>query len=227
MGRTPILGAVPWRPYEGPPVQPVEVLIERRCKWKKKDNDPETGKRRLGCENCGEAELHPDHLGAPPSLNEGGSGMERAAYQGLKRAWQRAQAEAMVAAGLPRGLEAVTVEVQIGFDQYRERDEGNLRWMIEKSLGDTLVHGYLKPKKADVHEALELGVKEKTNILVTVIPGGWLPDDSFWPTRRYSMGNLEGVHTPGESWTRFRFFPSTVPPVKAPHARELAQPSLL
>lgn len=183
-------------------IQPVEVLIERRCKWKKKPDDPETGKKRLGCENCGKAKMDPDHFGAPPSLNEGGSGMDRRAYQSLKKAWMRVLGDGLVRSQLPRGLKALTVEVMIGFSTYQERDEGNLRWMIEKALGDVLKDGLYDDEG------------------VCIIEGGWLPGDSFWPVRRYSMGNLEGTHTPGESWTRLMIFPSMIEPEPSPHARD-------
>lgn len=151
---------------------PVEVLLERDHAYRKK------GEGRRGCADCNRGKLAPVHLGAPPSMNAGGSGMNRMAYQSLKVAWQAAITLGLDAAGLPRGLEAVSVEALIGFPSYVERDEGNVRWMLEKALGDALV------------------------------AGGWLPSDSFWPTRRFTLHNLEGTHVRGRSFTRLLFFPS-------------------
>lgn len=221
--RIPVIGAVPWQKYEGP-VEPVEVRIERACKWKAKPKHGD-GRKQLGCANCGEAKYHPGHVGAPPSMND--HSIDRVAFAQVKGQWEHAMCLALLASGLPRGLEAATVEVLIGFDQYRDRDEGNLRWMIEKALGDALVHGHLKAMKANAETAPLLGLEKDDKYRQVVIPGGWLPSDSFWPRRRYSMGNLEGRHAPGESWTVFRVFPSTREPEPEPHARELAQPSLL
>lgn len=74
--------------------------------------------------------------------------------------------------------EAVYVEAQVGFPTRARCDEGNTRWMLEKALGDALV------------------------------AEGIIPDDSFYPVRRYSMGNVDGVHSPGRSWTRLLVFES-------------------
>ena len=183
---------------EHPYVAPVELTLRQDHKYKSK------GPRRHGCAVCNKAQRDPAHLGAPPSMNDGGSGMDRMQFYELKRAWMRAIAIALAESGLERGLEAVNVEVLIGFDRYQERDEGNVRWMIEKALGDVLVHGFLDDRPRSRLE----------------IRGGWLTDDTFWPTRRYSMGNLQGQHTPGESWTKLRIFPSMIPPVPEPRAGE-------
>lgn len=172
-----------------PPIdlEPVVIQVERDHPFKKKDPDPATGKRRVGCATCAErglgivAKLNVAHLGAPPSMNEGGSGMDRMEYQAVKGAWMAALSAALVASpanAWPRPLHAVMVEAQIGFSTRQSRDEGNLRWMIEKALGDAL-------KK-----------------------GGWLEDDCFYPVRRYSFGSMEGVHSPGRSFTRLILFPS-------------------
>lgn len=182
-------------------VETVELLIARQCVWKKREGN------RKGCERCGLPKLHPDHMGGPPSMNN--HSIDRQAFASVKEAWHRVLAEALVESGLRRGLESVDVQIRIGFPTYVERDEGNHRWMVEKAFGDTLVGGYVKTKTVrgqTVHE--------------TVIEGGWLPADSFWPTRRYSMGSLEGTHTPGESWVRLLVFGSMVPPVPDLHARD-------
>jgi hypothetical protein len=171
-------------------LQPVEFTIARDHQFRAKPRH-EDGRKRIGCRDCGFGKLARQHLGAPPSLNEGGSGMNRMAYQALKRAWTNAifwELQRAVRTMPTIEWQSCTAEVQIGFDQYRERDEGNMRWMIEKALGDVLV---------DCR---------------------FLPDDSFWPTRRYSMGNLEGRHTPGESWTRFLLFPSVTVPTPWPRS---------
>lgn len=149
----------------------MEITIRREHGFRKKPKT-EDGKRQVGCAKCGRAKLHACHLGLPPSLN-GAIAMDRRVYGALKDAWQRAMHVELEASGLPRDLDRVSVEVLVGFPTQHERDEGNIRWMLEKALGDTLVDG------------------------------GWLSDDSFWPTMRYSMGNLQGVHTPDESWVRF------------------------
>lgn len=159
--------------------EPVELYLERRHAFKKKPKDPATGKKRIGCEHCNRGKSHPDHLGAPPSLNEGGSGLDRAVYQALKRAWMDALASEVRRAGLAScGWESVYVEAQIGFPDRRPRDEGNIEWMLKKALGDVL--------QAE----------------------GVIPEDCFYPVRRYTMGNLEGVHSPGRSWTRLLVFES-------------------
>jgi hypothetical protein len=158
--------------------EPVLLRIEREHAFKKKKPNPETGKKRIGCEVCNAGRYAAQHLGAPPSLNEGGSGMDRMAFQSLKKAWQAAFMVELKASGLPRDLAAVQVEARVGFATRAKRDEGNHRWMIEKALGDALVEG------------------------------GWLPDDCFYPVRRYSFGNLEGEHSPGRSWLELLLFPT-------------------
>lgn len=163
-------------------LEPVELLIERDHGFKKKDPRWDEKKGREvqppGCAVCGAGKLARAHLGAPPSLNAGGSGLDRMAFQALKGAWQAAFAEALRGSGLQTGLARVVVEAQIGFPTRASRDEGNYRWMIEKALGDALTEG------------------------------GYLEDDCFFPVRRYSFGGLEGVHAPGRSFTRLLLFPA-------------------
>lgn len=163
-------------------MEPVELMIEADHVYRKPKVNPETGKKGRGCAECGKARFHFDHMGQPPSLNDGGSGLHRMAFFQLKSAWQERMAVALEASPLPRGLEAVMVEAQIGFSTRAHRDEGNLRWMIEKALGDALC------------------------------TEGYLEDDSFYPIRRYSFGGLTGVHVPGRSFTRLMLFPSTASP---------------
>jgi hypothetical protein len=159
---------------------PVELYFERDHAFRKKKPDPATGRKRIGCAICGAGKLRPEHMGAPPSLNEGGSGMDRMTYQRIKHAWKTVLRQQVRQAGLGRhgaGLwESVHVEPQIGFPNRTRRDEGNMEWMLKKALGDVLV---------------EEGV---------------IIDDCFFPVRRYTMGNLDGVHSPGQSWLRLLVF---------------------
>jgi len=156
---------------------PVELEIRQDHPFRKKSDDPLTGQRRIGCAVCGAGKLRRQHLGAPPSMNDGGSGMDRNAYQALKKAWQAAFTDALRGSGLPLGLEAVTVEGLVGFPTRTGRDQGNHRWMVEKALGDALAEG------------------------------GWIPEDTFYPVSRYEFGGLQAVHTPGESWLRLMVMP--------------------
>ena len=159
-------------------LQPVEILIEQDHAFKKKKPDPVTGAKRIGCDVCGRGRLDRAHLGAPPSMNSGNHSMHPQAYQALKHAWQDALKASLDASGLPRGLARVTVEGMVGFPTLANRDQGNHRWMIEKALGDTLV------------------------------VGGWLPDDRFYPDAIYEFGGLSAVHDKGRSWTRLMIFPT-------------------
>jgi hypothetical protein len=167
----------------GQPLEPVELLLERDHAFKKKKPDPDSGKRRIGCEVCGHGRHDRMHMGAPPSMNSGNHSMQPMAYQALKHAWQSAFAQLLGESGLPRGLEAVSVEGLVGFPTLAVRDGGNFRWMIEKALGDALVSGSL------------------------TVRGGWLEDDCFYPVSRYEFGGLQAVHAPGRSWLRLMLFP--------------------
>lgn len=155
---------------------PVELYLERDHAFKKKAADPVTGKKRIGCEACGRAKQHVDHMGAPPSMNEGGSGMDRMAFKTFKRAWQDAFVELIRASALGP-CEAVSVEVEVGYSSRGDRDGGNVKWWVEKVLGDALV---------------ECGV---------------LVDDTYYPVDRYDVGGIKGVHSPGRSWLRLLVFP--------------------
>jgi hypothetical protein len=213
-------------------LQPVEFEVQRDHVFKKRPVKPRNVKSSPGCAICGQAQLALDHLGAPPSMNN--HSLDRQAFNGIKHAWQYAIADGIERTGLPRGhkigkewsgIQAVSVQMLIGFDEYKDYDEGNLRWLIEKSFGDALVGGYWKRvKKTKVPVDSETGeptvetrpVRGKDDeVYVCVVPGGWLPSDSFWPRRRYSMGALEGQHAPHESWVKFTIFPSLEPPLAA------------
>jgi hypothetical protein len=156
---------------------PVELYLERDHAFKKKPRDPVTGKKRIGCAVCGAGKLRRQHLGGPPTLNERQK-INDMAYQRLKMAWEDTFCDLIRAAGIPP-CDAVHVEAQIGFPRRQACDEGNLRWMVEKALGDAL---------------------QRENVLSS---------DTFYPVRRYTMGNLEGVHSPGRSWLRLLIFQTT------------------
>lgn len=165
--------------------EPVELFLERGHAFKKKRPDPVTGAKRIGCETCGAGKLRAVHLGAPPSLNEGGSGMDRMTYQRIKLAWKTALRDLVKRSplgDLEGPYESVHVEAQIAFPNRQRRDEGNIRWMLEKALGDVLV---------------EEGV---------------IVDDSFFPVCRFTLGNLDGVLSPGRSWLRLLVFPRVAVP---------------
>jgi hypothetical protein len=161
--------------------EPVEITVRQDHPFRRRDKRWDEKKQKTiqppGCAVCGRGKMAAEHLGAPPSLNEGGSGMNRMAYQSLKKAWQTVLTDRLNESGLERGLAGVTVEGLVGFPTRTERDGGNHRWMVEKALGDALVEG------------------------------GWLSSDCFFPTARYEFGGLQAVHAPGESWIRLSLFP--------------------
>lgn len=160
-------------------LEPVTIELYQDHPFKKKTPDPVTGRKRIGCAECGKAKTHRNHLGAPPSLNAGGTGIDWTVYSNLRDGWKAMFEEALRGSGL-EPCEAISVEAQIGFADRRTRDEGNVRWLIEKALGDVLVeHGYL-------------------------------PDDSIFPVRRYSFGGVTGVLSPRRSFLRLTLFPSPV-----------------
>lgn len=160
---------------------PVELYLEREHAFRKKRPDLASGKKRIGCAVCGAGRRAKEHMGVPPSLNDGGSGMNRREFWQIKMAWSDVLSELVTGSALgalTAPLEAVHVEVQMGFPTYQDRDEGNLRWMLEKVLGDVFVSAAV------------------------------IPADTFFPVRRYTMGNLDGVHSPGRSWLRLLVFQS-------------------
>jgi hypothetical protein len=178
----------------GIPIEPVALELVRRCAYKQqpcqlcgkaktnKVHRKEGGscpyKRKIGCARCGKPKKDLDHFGAPPSLNVFGSG-NMGAFIGLKAQWEEVMTDLLEASSLPKGLDSVNVEAEIVFpdDGARyKRDEGNLRFLIEKSLGDALV------------------------------AGGWLGDDSFYPVRRYSFGSIQPCYEEGVSALRLMIF---------------------
>ncbi len=76
----------------------------------------------------------------PPSLNRYAGG-PRGPYFRAKKEWQQQLGTALMAAGVPRGLSKVTATATLTFPVRRRRDEGNLRMVLEKALGDILVEG--------------------------------------------------------------------------------------
>jgi hypothetical protein len=100
---------------------------------------------KKNCARCNRGEKHPNHRGYPQSLNSLGSG-NRFAYQAAKKPWQARFQELLLAAELPLPLGRVVVEGTIYFDARRDRDQGNLRFMVEKALGDALEVGGWLPK---------------------------------------------------------------------------------
>lgn len=139
------------------PVQ-FEVVLDHVYKSK--------GGGKKGCAVCGESKYHRGHMGRPPTLNHA-MGMDWRGWRRLKEAWQQLMHDGVESTGLQKGLDAVMVECTLCFPRRGGRDEGNLRWLPEKALGDALVEGE------------------------------WLPDDTFWPVPRYQFGPLVGRHTPG------------------------------
>lgn len=155
---------------------PVLIVVEQDHAYKKKQPGPD-GRKRIGCEHCGGAKLAVQHLGAAPSLNNGGTGMPWQKFQSIKKAWALALTVQLEQSGLPVGLDGILVECTMGFPDLRHRDEGNHRWMIEKALGDVLVQL------------------------------GHIADDSFYPVERFQFGPIQGVHTPGRSFTQLVLMP--------------------
>lgn len=121
-------------------MEPVILTIAEVCPFKRKPKNPKTGKKQLGCANCGKPKAHRDHMGTPPSFNLlYGS---RQAYHAAKDLWQELFVDLLEESELPKGLGSVSVEGHIIFSA-RGRgsklgDSGNFRVIPEKALGDAL-----------------------------------------------------------------------------------------
>jgi hypothetical protein len=198
-------------PLDGP-LEPVMITIRGHHTYKNR------GKGKIGCghlmangKECRKAMFHRDHLSLPLSLNVVGSRGGHQTYRTAKAAWEELWCEQLEASGLPAGwregatpgtpkIQAISVEALLCFPIKRHaRDQGNFRWFLEKSLGDALVKGY----------GFSTGSKAKGDYeWHQVNPGGWLEDDSIYPTRRFDFGGLEIQQTPGEAWTRIVILPS-------------------
>lgn len=108
------------------------------------------GKR---CPRCGHGKSNMVHIGYPASLNISGSAGVAMAYQSAKKSWEAVWADLLAKSGLPKGLARVDAEGQICFPDRRKRDQGNFRYMLEKSLGDVLTcEGYLPDDSWDFYE---------------------------------------------------------------------------
>lgn len=175
MHSSPLLG--------GLTVQPVELVLRQECHFKakvckicglaktnpvhqKKRREDGTGHayaRTLGCAKCERLKKDRAHLELAASFNQLGSGRTGGGhvYDAQKAALEEVLTEELEASGLPRKLDSVVVECHLTFGDTKGRDEGNIRFFIEKALGDALV------------------------------TGGWLPNDTFYPVRRYTFGGIE------------------------------------
>lgn len=128
-----------------PELSYVTVTQRRAHAFKKKPDR----KPRCAVEGCNAGKMNRVHLGAPGSLNLGGSGGNHFIYQNTKKTWEALFTELLLEAELPLGLGYVYVDGVMGFPTRGRRDQGNFRYMVEKALGDAL------------HD------------------GGWLPDDDW------------------------------------------------
>lgn len=105
----------------------------------------------------------------PPSLNRYAGG-PRGPYFRKKKEWQQQIGTALMVAGVPRGLSKVTATAVLTFPVRRRRDEGNLRFMLEKALGDMLVEGgWLPDDVGGVFEFSKLSFAPEPGEALTVI----------------------------------------------------------
>lgn len=111
---------------------PAEITLARDHRYKK----PAKGRK---CVACGQDKLHPDH--GPFSYREFGSGANRWLYQATKRAWEDQLIRLLSTTDLPRPCTHVFVEGIMCFPDRRKRDQGNMRFAVEKFLGDALQRG--------------------------------------------------------------------------------------
>lgn len=189
MATSPLLGESAPQPQG---LQPVELVLRRGCTYKAKackvcgkaKNNPVHRKKdgdhkyvlTHGCARCGSYKKDRIHHGTPPSLNVFGSG-NMGAFTGLKTQLEELYTELLEESGLPKGLDSVVVECQMTFPDLNGRDEGNLRFLVEKALGDALSRGE------------------------------WIPEDTFYPRRHYTFGGIEGRHEAGVDEMRLLIFP--------------------
>ncbi len=175
-------------------LEPVELVIERRCHFKAKPCGlcglPKTNKvhrkknaaegkpfcafsRRNGCASCGQAKAHADHVGAPESFNVM-AGRDPNVYRSIVDKWRPVLIDALERSGLPKGLDGVMVEAEVSFGDNVDRDRGNYAVMLDKALGDAMVSA------------------------------GFLASDAW---ARYGFGELQRRDEPGVSRTRLMIFP--------------------
>jgi hypothetical protein len=100
-----------------------------------------------------------------------------AVYQGALKHWKLWLNDALVEARLPKGMARVVVMMECVFPDRNRRDRGNMRGFIEKALGDTLVDG------------------------------GWIADDKFFPVDHYDFADVEARYEKGVRKTRLTFMP--------------------
>jgi len=147
-------------------LEPVMISQVKTCAWRAKPcgtcgrpqsnkiHRKETGsctfKKQLRCARCDLPKSHPDHYGAPPSMNILGLGKPRV-YQNLKETWEALLAGLLRESDLPRGLASVMVEGEVSFGDEDERDQGNHRMIVEKALGDALEAGEWIPNDSWDH----------------------------------------------------------------------------
>lgn len=151
-------------------------------------------KSRARCElvrdgvRCGRGRFALPHLGHPRSMNQGGSGWNHHVWQAEKETWEDRFIDLLDETDLPRCLERVMVEGVICFPDRNKRDQGNLRYPIEKFLGDALIKGgWLVPRKKG--------------------RGHGRGDE--WS--RFTFGNLDAVWSPGRSFLRLMLMPDNRP----------------
>jgi hypothetical protein len=105
----------------------------------------------------------------PPSLNRftGGS---RGPYHRAKKQWEEQLGVALMAEAVPRDLLAVQASAVLTFPQRRRRDEGNMRFLLEKALGDMLVRGgWLPDDTSGYFSFLSVTLDPETGRAKTVI----------------------------------------------------------
>jgi hypothetical protein len=92
--------------------------------------------------------------GTPPSYNT----LVHAHWRKNQRAkqdWQQRCEIVLLEARVPRGLQLVTATALIHHKQFRRRDEGNFRVVLEKALGDALTNGGWLPDDTPDHYRFE------------------------------------------------------------------------
>jgi hypothetical protein len=86
----------------------------------------------------------------PPSLNTMATAHWRR-YQRVKQRWQGIWEVHLLTARVPKGLTIVKASAILQFPHERRRDEGNFRFILEKTLGDALTKGGHLPDDTPDH----------------------------------------------------------------------------
>lgn len=134
-------------------LEPILVRHEPSCPFKLK-----TGTKHV-CELCRESRFMPVHHS--PSLNQFGKNKSGYVYNSAKQAWQEVWINLVAAAGLSVEVQGVYVTGRMSFGDNRDRDQGNFRYFLEKSLGDALQKGGWISK--DVWGVFEFGQLDRTD----------------------------------------------------------------